>query len=524
MKYIIIAIYIFLIPETIVFAQECPSNTGPQSGCHGCGGENTSSDSTKKRIYEIPVLHAFDPNDIIGPTGYSDPKWISPNLNLDYTIRFENDPDFATAPAQVVRINHPLDSNININSLRLSDFGFGNFIFQVPKNSSFYQQTLDVTDSLGVLVNVTAGIDVTKGEAFWIFESLDPVTGLPPEDALTGFLPVNDTTINRFNDTIPKAGEGFVSFSVQARRDIVQLDSIEAKASIIFDTNAPIPTNVWVNNLDPVPPVSRVTSIENAGNLIYHIQTTADDVGSGVESYDLYYSLNGAPLLPLAMDLVNNDTYIFDKGIKDSTYCFVTIARDHAGNTEAFKSLAENCITISDQPQQPFSLITDFSPKFGVAGTEVLVLGKYFTDVSMVQFNETEAVFVIQSDTTIKATAPENGGNGTIRLTSPGGITTSDSIFTYQDITGIIDPPMEEKISLFPNPTSGQFTIVTTGTAFPASIVSIRDVMGKSIKTIDLSKVSSPELVVDISFAAPGIYFVYLENSQEKWVQRIIKK
>jgi hypothetical protein len=519
-----VKIFIFLlIIASQAIGQVCPPDQpGPQDGCHGCGGGTIALvDSLTGTIYIIPVLHAFDPNDIIGPIGYSDKKWISPSLTLDYTIRFENDPDFATGPAQIVRINHPLDSNININSLRLSDFGFGHFVFKVPKNSAFYQQTLDVTDSLGVLVNVTAGIDVTKREAFWIFESLDPETGLPPENALRGFLPVNDTTINRFNDTIPKAGEGFVSFSVQAQRNITQVDSIRAQAFIVFDVNEPIETNIWVNNLDPVPPTSRVSAIENTGNYMYRIQTTAEDgQGSGVESYDLYYSVNGGRLLPLATNLQTDSTYIFDKGIKDSTYCFVTIARDHAGNTETFKSLGENCVTVSEHP---VPVILDFSPKSGPAGTEVTIRGKHFTGVSKVVFNELTASYTSVNDSTLKATAPENGSTGFIRVTGPGGIAASDTVYTYGGATGI-ESPTAVRINLFPNPTSGQFTISTTQSAFPKGILYIRDMLGKTIKVIDLSKVNSPELVIDISFAPSGIYFVYLENKREKWVQRILKR
>jgi len=517
-----ILIILFMSPLHEVESQNCPPKAGPQEGCYGCGGHKTPQDSTDGPIYIIPVLHAFDPNDIIGPSGYSEKKWISPNLTLDYTIRFENDPDFATGPAQVVRINHPLDSNVNINSLRLSDFGFGQFTFKVPPNSTFYQQTLDVTDSLGVQVNVTAGIDVTKREAFWIFESLDPATGLPPENALRGFLPVNDTTINRFNDTIPKKGEGFVSFSVQTRRNITQLDSIKAQAFIVFDINAPIETNVWANNLDPVPPTSRVRKIENTGNYVYRIQTSAEDgQGSGVASCDLYYSRNGGPLLLLAANIEANSTYVFDKGIKDSTYCFVTIARDHAGNTEAFKSLGESCVTISEQP---VPVIVDFTPKIGPANIQVTLQGRHFTGASKVYFKEASATFTVLNDSTIRTRAPQNGGTGLIRITAPGGTVASDTVFTYGDDVTPGSPPLATLVTAYPNPTAGQITFSTTKAAFPDGMLYIRDMLGKTVKAIDLSKVHSPELVIDISYVQAGLYFIYLESNQGKWVQRIMKR
>ncbi|NJO93753.1 MAG: hypothetical protein HC820_04250, partial [Hydrococcus sp. RM1_1_31] len=52
------------------------------------------------------VIVSHDPNDILGPQGYGTERWISAKSPLDYTIRFENDPKLASAPAQVVK-NHP---------------------------------------------------------------------------------------------------------------------------------------------------------------------------------------------------------------------------------------------------------------------------------------------------------------------------------------------------------------------------------------------------------------------------------
>ncbi|HUF09620.1 MAG TPA: CARDB domain-containing protein, partial [Rhodothermales bacterium] len=47
----------------------------------------------------IPVLTSQDPNDIVGPAGYGDKRWVAVSAQLPYKIRFENDPELATAPA-----------------------------------------------------------------------------------------------------------------------------------------------------------------------------------------------------------------------------------------------------------------------------------------------------------------------------------------------------------------------------------------------------------------------------------------
>ena len=77
-------------------------------------------------------------NDMLGPDGFGDAHFIAPNLNLEYTIRFENDPN-ATAPAQRVLISHILDNDLDARSFRLGSFGFGDFTRELPFTRAFVQ-------------------------------------------------------------------------------------------------------------------------------------------------------------------------------------------------------------------------------------------------------------------------------------------------------------------------------------------------------------------------------------------------
>jgi hypothetical protein len=299
--------------------------------------------------FNFPRVHAVDPNLIAGPVGYDSLiQWVSVHDNLGYTIYFENDPDFATAPAQIVRIDLPVDSNLNIYSVRLGNFGFGYFNYTVPENTTFYQQRLTNTvDSLGVWVDVTAGIDVVNNKVFWLFESIDPATGLPPEDALTGFLPVNDTSINIYNDTLPKRGEGYVLFTIMPQSDLVTGDSVMAKASIIFDINAPLETNTWKNRIDAFAPTSQIAALPGMtpSNTIWLSWSGVDDPGGvGVDYYDLYVSKDGGPYLLHAGEI--DTTAYFFTGVPGSEYDFYTRATDHVGNTEAEKTVADETVTL----------------------------------------------------------------------------------------------------------------------------------------------------------------------------------
>ena len=77
-------------------------------------------------------------NDIIGPAGYGDANFISPYMQLDYKIRFENDPN-ATAPAQRVLIQMDLDDDFDIRSFRVGTYGFGDFVRNVTTNQATIQ-------------------------------------------------------------------------------------------------------------------------------------------------------------------------------------------------------------------------------------------------------------------------------------------------------------------------------------------------------------------------------------------------
>lgn len=303
-------------------------------------GDNTG---TSEGPICIEIIRSVDPNEIIAPTGYDIEKWVAKDAVLPYTILFENDPDFATAAAQRVVIEHRFDANLNRFSFRLGDFGFGDYYFEVPEDVSYYNTQIDLTDSLGVLLQVTAGLNAADSMAFWVFESRDPETGLAatlPADA--GFLPVNDT--------LTHVGEGFVNFTIRPASHTATGDMIEAQASIIFDDNAAIETNVDFNTIDADAPESAIIS-DDESNGVHQLEWSGTDsidgvLGSGLASYALYRSTNDGPFLPIA-DGLTETTYEYT-GSPDSSYCFYVRAKDHVANREPLKLNCEPaCMNVS---------------------------------------------------------------------------------------------------------------------------------------------------------------------------------
>jgi len=293
---------------------------------------------------DIPVVFPKDPNDILGPVGFGTQRWISVKDVLPYTIRFENDPDFATAPAQKVVIHTPIDPDLNIYSFRLGNFGFGNFVFDVPANSTYYTTRLNVSDSLKVVVDVIAGIDVVKKEAFWIFESKDPRTGNSP-DADLGFLLVNDS--------ITRRGEGFVSFTIIPDAAASTGDTVHAVAGIVFDSEEVLNTPGIFNTIDALPPISVHKLSDVFADSTYSYQVTAQDDyglgGSGVKDYDFYLSSDEGFSFTKYASQIPLDSVLSISGDPLKKYCAYTIARDQVGNEET-KVYSDACFSPKAKP------------------------------------------------------------------------------------------------------------------------------------------------------------------------------
>jgi hypothetical protein len=274
----------------------------------------------------VPIKKPCDPNEIIGPRGYGSSRMVSNKTELGYSIHFENDSLLADVAAQRVVITQPIHANANPLTFKVGSFNFGGHTFNVPPNQATYFTVLNF-DSLGYRVEVTAGIDIVKREAFWVFQTVDPLTGLAPANPLLGFLPINNAT---------GQGTGFVNYTIKPHANTNTGDSIEASASIVFDVNDPIATNTWLNIIDAVAPTSSIinlpaTTFNPAIDLHY---TGIDDAGgSGIKSYNILVTDNGSAATTFVYNFENPDTTFI--GEIGHTYAFYAIATDNVGNAES---------------------------------------------------------------------------------------------------------------------------------------------------------------------------------------------
>ena len=326
-----------------------------------------------------PVVGSCDPNEILGPEGFGDEKFVAKDESLPYTIFFENDPVFASAPAQRVVVRQQLDSNFDPATFRLNGFGFRNLVFDVPGGLSNYTTRLNTAAEIGVDVNVTFGLDVTSNELFWALQSVDPATGLPPMDALAGFLPVNDSI---------GVGEGFVSYSIKAAPETVTGDELRASANIFFDTNAPIPTNEVVNTIDafaPIPQELTDVSIQFESVISFSVLGQDDTGGSKMNDFEVWVSEDGGEYRLVSNDNQVGETFTF-QGAPGKNYCLVPVLRDNVNNRTLLSEYEPVCFTT---PEAETRLSNFFSLQTEVSGQGAIQLMP-----DAVAFNEGQEVVV----------------------------------------------------------------------------------------------------------------------------------
>ncbi len=225
----------------------------------------------------MAALVSVDPNELEGPTGVDSVRWVSVNDVLNYTIYFENDPEFATAHAQIVDVRFDFPDKRLMKDFKLGRYGFANNAFDIDDEPNVYSTRLDMRDSMKIYVDLHAGLDMTKKQGFWRFSSIDPGSGYAPWQVDRGMLPVNDST---------HVGEGFVTFHMKPYEDMTTGDTISFNANIVFDSNDTIPTNSWKVMVDAGMPKSKIIAkVDDKDYTHYMLSFEASDDENGMHYF-----------------------------------------------------------------------------------------------------------------------------------------------------------------------------------------------------------------------------------------------
>ncbi len=285
----------------------------------------------------VESLNSFDPNQIYGPTGAGRDQYIRRTDELAYEVTFEN-VDTALAPAQIVRVEVALDTNkYDISSVNLGSVRIGGKLYVIEEARKDFFRNIDLRPAKNMIVRVNAKTDTMKGTIYWEFLSLDPATMNLTQDVLDGFLPPNKTA---------PEGEGAVTFTARPRQTIANRDSLSAFATIYFDENDPILTNVWRNRIDEGKPVSKLDpAVQVSSDSLMTLALSGTDGESGFQEYRLYVRASGdtAWSKPHRLNDVTGSLLIGKVG---ETYQFYVEGRDSVGIWEKKSPAAEASVTL----------------------------------------------------------------------------------------------------------------------------------------------------------------------------------
>ena len=286
---------------------------------------------------DIECVSSYDPNEMIGPSiGNEDEHYIKPITVMPYTITYENK-STASAPANEVFISDTLDvKKYDLSTFNFSSYGWADkkYIVSGTNTKEFSADIPFTVSGYDMMVRVSGQFDEEKGIAKWSFVSLEK-DGKELDDVMNGFLlPNNDDHV----------GEGFVSFSIEHLPNPATGTTVSNKATIVFDANAPIETNTFVNTFDTDYPTSEIKSLFKHDDKMV-LTYVGNDNTSGVGSYDLYVFKNGGEAEELALGVTDNQyAFAYDP---DASYAFCVIATDNVGWKEA-KDIKPEVIPVSE--------------------------------------------------------------------------------------------------------------------------------------------------------------------------------
>jgi len=295
---------------------------------------------------------SFDPNSLVGPSGYGSQGFITANQPFAYRVDFENSPT-ATAPAQEVDVTDQLDPNLDWSTLQFTAVGFGDTNITIPVGSQYFATTVPMTYNGETFdVEIELGFSVATGQVYAHFYSIDPTTQLPP-DVLAGFLPPEDGT---------GRGQGYFSYIVSPKAGLATGTQIRNVAAITFDLSNTIttdqvsdddpsqgvdPSKQALNTIDAGAPTSSVSALPaTESSAVFTVSWSGQDDpgGSGIATYDVYASDNGGAYTLWQQGTSDTSALFF--GAIGHTYSFFSVATDNVGNREATPAAAEASTTV----------------------------------------------------------------------------------------------------------------------------------------------------------------------------------
>ncbi len=214
--------------------------------CLASSNQCQGPDSDGKAEGSGNTAQSCDPNEISGPLGTGEKRYVQQGEWMNYTTYFENKTN-ATAAAQEVFVDLPMDENLDWSTLELGEIAFGDHIDTSLSGKSHGKASYAMP---GTNTFVKTEVKMKDGVLSWYMRDWDPTTADNfPASATGGFLPPNDPETH--------CGEGHLSYRVRVKSDAPNGAVINASAQIVFDSNPMIETDPsWWNTVATIHDVS----------------------------------------------------------------------------------------------------------------------------------------------------------------------------------------------------------------------------------------------------------------------------
>ncbi|MBK8495841.1 MAG: T9SS type A sorting domain-containing protein [Chitinophagaceae bacterium] len=317
-----------------------------------------------------------------------------------------------------------------------------------------------------------------------------------------------------------------MNFTTKPITSALTLDTIGARAFIVFDQNDVIPTNIHTNTIDAFAPVSHMNVIPATTNPITLSWTGADDTnGCGIDYYTIYVSTDQVNYSVLIPRISSTDTTFSLP--PDSTYCFFVLATDRTGNKETLRPGEIKCTYL---------------------GPPLPVTWLHFRGKTVAKNNLLDWATANEQNT--KHYEIERSLNGTsysrIGIVNAVGNSNQTNAYQYTDYdidrlnseymfyrlkqididgkfqySNVVRLRYNDKNTantiVYPNPTPGRVTILVGDNALVGTMAVLYDINGRLLENIKITASSQP---VDLSRYVNGVYFIKLSNNE---VLKIIK-